>query len=51
MVIAIIVVAALAVVGYIVYRNRKTVVADAEKEAAALKASAEADLKKVESKL
>ena len=46
-----IVIAALAVIGYLVYKHRAAVVAKAEADAAKLKVTAEAELKKVESKL
>jgi hypothetical protein len=51
MVIALIVIAVLAVIGYFIYKHRAAVEAAAEADAAKLKAAAEADLKKVEAKL
>jgi hypothetical protein len=51
MVIALIVIAVLVVVGFFTFKHRKSVEATLEKDAATLKVSAEAEVKKVEAKL
>jgi Tfp pilus assembly protein PilE len=51
MIVTLIVIAALAVIGYFIYKHRVAVVAKAEADAKAFKTAAEADIKKVESKL
>lgn len=51
MTIEIIAAGAVAVIGYIIYRHRKSIEAKAEADAKTLKTTAEAELKKVESKL
>lgn len=51
MIVEIIAAGAVTLVGYIIYRHRKTVEAKVEADAKALKATAESELKKVQQKL